>query len=100
MCGRALALRELFGRCVRSQDGAGTQTGSHLSGDSIPANHLIREYIDLEAFRKVIFDWEKGYREIGAMGHPILSVSIARVLGMYVLLEGIGSEKWVMVSGK
>lgn len=59
--------------------------------DTIPADHPFREYIDVEAFRKLVLEWEKGYRATGDLGKPILSGTIARVLALYFLLEGVGS---------
>jgi asparagine synthase (glutamine-hydrolysing) len=58
--------------------------------DSIPGNHPFRKYIDVEAFRNLVLDWEKGFRENDNLGHPILSGTISRVLGLYFLLEVSG----------
>lgn len=55
--------------------------------DSIPVNHPYREYINVEAFRTMVQEWEKEYRSTRNLGHPILSGTISRVLGLYFLLE-------------
>lgn len=59
--------------------------------DSISADHLFRDYINVESFRSIVLDWEKEYRATGDLGHPILSGTISRVLGLYFFLEGVGS---------
>lgn len=59
--------------------------------DSIPGDHPVRSYIDIEAFRKLVLEWEKEYRMNGSHGPAILSGTISRVLGLYFLLEGVGS---------
>lgn len=61
--------------------------------DSIPGDHPFRKYIDVEAFRKMVLDWDENYRQTGDLGHPILSGTISRVLGLYFILGGVGSRE-------
>lgn len=57
--------------------------------DAASLDHQIREFVDLERFRSLVLDWEKEYSATGSLGHPFLLGTIARVLGLYFILDEV-----------